>query len=60
MGRGIEVDLTGELIGNWKVLKRIDKFAEVSLFNDAGRLDATSIANPGYTLMNTMYIIPKG
>lgn len=35
-------------------------FAEVQLFHIAGRLDATSVANPGYTLYNTLYIIPKG
>ena len=37
-----------------------DKFAEVTLFHTAGRLDANSVANPEYTLMNTLYIIPKG
>jgi len=37
-----------------------DKFAEVQLMHISGRLDATSVANPGYTLYNTLYIIPKG
>lgn len=35
-------------------------FAEVQLMHIAGRLDATSVANPGYTLYNTLYIIPVG
>ena len=37
-----------------------EKFAEVTLMHISGRLDASSPANPGYTLYNTMYIIPKG
>ena len=44
----------------WSEVVTADKFGEISLYNDAGRLDATSVANPGYSLMNTLYIIPKG
>ena len=44
----------------WSEVVTADKFGEISLYNDAGRLDATSVANPGYSLMNTLYIIPMG
>lgn len=35
-------------------------FAKVQLFHIGGRVDASSVANPSYTLYNTMYIIPMG